>query len=523
MSAFGKDVCEVEIPGDTIRPRTSYLLYWRGCILRDEYDNSWHGSCFGMSLSANMYFDNFKDVEADFPGHEHLADIDKAFPARDTINKYNTCSFGSDHVCYVGLSWLAVNPGETVEGIRQMFANVDKDHRVLMMCESEKAHSFPLPHNVCPYDLYNDADSAELERIPVYANFFPKQYGKEVTVNTETGEWYSYLSGYYGDGHGLFLLPEASSFLSAPTIYPSAQYSTVFAGSNCNEHYELSTRASDTLFGSTAVGHYESHVAHILAADETWLCSFGSIGDSAFTFRMFTPEQTAFSYSSIGVDTIEIIYGGEDENICVHNVDSEAEHDFIMVATTDSEEYTYFVKDLILADDDSIRYSRTGQNELEICNFGGATLYGLRVERAVGSKQRVFCDEDSPVILEANSRHLVKYDWFNCGNELTILVDSGMTGSYSDTIYLVNDLGSPPLVGDANGSGGIDIEDVVYLINYITASGPAPTPYAVASGDANCSCDVDIDDVVYLIAFIFTGGPAPCSCGSWISECGDLH
>jgi hypothetical protein len=79
----------------------------------------------------------------------------------------------------------------------------------------------------------------------------------------------------------------------------------------------------------------------------------------------------------------------------------------------------------------------------------------------------------------------------------------------------------PPdfLVGDANDSGGCDIDDVVYLIAYIFSGGPPPTPCTVTSGDANCSCKVDIDDVVYLIAYIFSGGPAPCTCEEWFVQC----
>jgi hypothetical protein len=62
--------------------------------------------------------------------------------------------------------------------------------------------------------------------------------------------------------------------------------------------------------------------------------------------------------------------------------------------------------------------------------------------------------------------------------------------------------------GDADASGDVDIDDVVYLIAYIFSSGPPPDPYE--SGDADCSVDIDIDDVVYLIAYIFSGGSDPC-------------
>jgi len=64
------------------------------------------------------------------------------------------------------------------------------------------------------------------------------------------------------------------------------------------------------------------------------------------------------------------------------------------------------------------------------------------------------------------------------------------------------------ICGDANVSNYIDIDDAVYIVNYIFAGGPEPTVYA--SGDADCSGYIDIDDVVYIINYIFGGGPIPC-------------
>jgi len=64
------------------------------------------------------------------------------------------------------------------------------------------------------------------------------------------------------------------------------------------------------------------------------------------------------------------------------------------------------------------------------------------------------------------------------------------------------------ICGDVDASGAVDIDDVVYLIAYIFAGGPAPAP--LESGDADCSGGVDIDDAVYIIGYIFSGGPPPC-------------
>lgn len=63
--------------------------------------------------------------------------------------------------------------------------------------------------------------------------------------------------------------------------------------------------------------------------------------------------------------------------------------------------------------------------------------------------------------------------------------------------------------GDADESGSVDIDDAVFIVNYIFAGGAAPDP--LAAGDVNCSSNVDIDDIVYLINYIFAGGPEPCA------------
>jgi len=62
--------------------------------------------------------------------------------------------------------------------------------------------------------------------------------------------------------------------------------------------------------------------------------------------------------------------------------------------------------------------------------------------------------------------------------------------------------------GDANFSDFIDIDDVVFLIDYIFQGGPAPNPVEEA-GDANADADVDIDDITFLLDYIFNAGPAP--------------
>jgi len=116
-------------------------------------------------------------------------------------------------------------------------------------------------------------------------------------------------------------------------------------------------------------------------------------------------------------------------------------------------------------------------------------------------------------MVKASSRTgLGTYENPNPGT-LRDLIDKGCAWASTNVLCY-----SPCVPGDANGSGNIDIDDVVYLIAYIFGGGPAPVPY-LCCGDANASCNIDIDDAVYLISYIFGGGPAPvascspCMCG----------
>ena len=73
---------------------------------------------------------------------------------------------------------------------------------------------------------------------------------------------------------------------------------------------------------------------------------------------------------------------------------------------------------------------------------------------------------------------------------------------------------------DYDISDVIDISDLVYLVDYMFNSGPAPVCWEEANVDGSGpatppdegSDDIDISDLVYLVDDMFTGGPAPVTC-----------
>jgi hypothetical protein len=66
--------------------------------------------------------------------------------------------------------------------------------------------------------------------------------------------------------------------------------------------------------------------------------------------------------------------------------------------------------------------------------------------------------------------------------------------------------------GDVDhGDNGIDISDLVYLVDYMFNGGSAPTCPGEADVD-NAGGGTDISDLVYLVDYMFNGGPPPVAC-----------
>jgi hypothetical protein len=88
-------------------------------------------------------------------------------------------------------------------------------------------------------------------------------------------------------------------------------------------------------------------------------------------------------------------------------------------------------------------------------------------------------------------------------------------GTLADTVYAALYV-QEFICGNADGIGEVDIDDVVFLLMYMFADGPAPDP--LISGDVHravAECPeviIDIDDVVGLIGYIFSEGTIDCTC-----------
>jgi hypothetical protein len=135
----------------------------------------------------------------------------------------------------------------------------------------------------------------------------------------------------------------------------------------------------------------------------------------------------------------------------------------------------------------------------------------------------VECLEDQ-LGLNGNFRHNPVFCDTSAGN-YTVAEGSPCLPGYNscDAVVGAYGTGCETVCGDADRSGQVDIDDLVYLVCYVLAGGPEPLP--VSSGDSDCTggeSPIDIDDAVYLMEYVFMGGYSPCDIdGDGVPNCLD--
>ncbi|MFH2047884.1 MAG: hypothetical protein ABIJ12_00410, partial [bacterium] len=84
----------------------------------------------------------------------------------------------------------------------------------------------------------------------------------------------------------------------------------------------------------------------------------------------------------------------------------------------------------------------------------------------------------------------------------------GITGLVTDP----NVCGCCVLRGDAKHNGGVLVDDLVFLVNFIFKGSNIPPP-CLEEGDAKANGGILVDDLVFLVNYIFKGSmipPPPC-------------
>lgn len=89
--------------------------------------------------------------------------------------------------------------------------------------------------------------------------------------------------------------------------------------------------------------------------------------------------------------------------------------------------------------------------------------------------------------------------------------------------FPVNNINAQVTCGNADGVGNIDVDDLIWMVDYAFNHGPDPLP-DICVGNADGLNGVDIDDLIHMVNFAFKGGPPPlpgCCNTYWLDSDGD--
>ncbi len=61
--------------------------------------------------------------------------------------------------------------------------------------------------------------------------------------------------------------------------------------------------------------------------------------------------------------------------------------------------------------------------------------------------------------------------------------------------------------GDANADSKVNLQDIIFKVNYLFKGGTKPNP--ICGGDDNADTKVNLQDLIYEVNYLFKGGAAP--------------
>ncbi|MDX9856914.1 MAG: hypothetical protein RBT76_03905 [candidate division Zixibacteria bacterium] len=61
-------------------------------------------------------------------------------------------------------------------------------------------------------------------------------------------------------------------------------------------------------------------------------------------------------------------------------------------------------------------------------------------------------------------------------------------------------------------AGDVDLSDLIYMVDWLFNSGPAPACLAAANTNGDAACDADLSDLIHLVNYLFLQGAAPMPC-----------
>jgi hypothetical protein len=454
--AFGKE----QIYGGTgnVYPWEAAVKLWKA------HNGLWHGSCYGFAISA-LYKYAFETE--DLYSKSFLPDFERF------INKFFIYQYGTYQIAHKH-SQATVRPVETAKRIIEMFLLREKaafSALSMLPVNDQSAHA------VNPFQVCEVADSF---KIGIYDNNGPG-VGWTIIVLKNPNIWIdedypsmSKPSVPWGGVVGLSLTEPISHYQGKPCLpglagnLPSLAIGLPY----CNLLY-VSPDVDITITdrgGAGQIGYMQMQDTLLtnlhggmpiipvtssrqppmgyIFPSEGYRVELSNLRDSTVALTLIG-DSTFFVYENVTADSsFASAISLTGRRLVVSNTGrSNQQFGLSSIRSTGSEERVFEVSGCQQAAVDSLTFSATPEDHLEIASAATPQLYSLDLKYNNGAQYLRF--EHRNIIMAAGSRHRLAPRWESIDStDLMILVDHNNDGGIDDTVRLANEFAGPTRVGD---------------------------------------------------------------------------
>ncbi len=442
------------------------MLYRNNALARwVAMKKAWGGSCFGFAIATLLAFDDssrFRQRFPTMPAFENLFSVPLDPAVRRIVNELWIHQTGTAHRPHVVATWNTKTPTQTVNELKQLFWNNDVDPVVLVF-----GHNGPRTgaHAIVPYKLTKDPLNSAGYLVHVYDNSYHDRDTARISVDTSAngnlGAWTYSLWPGWGGNKKLILTDRASSYYGLPglgrpmpsmvagigsiQLYPTSDASVIVTDPNGNRIGYADSVLIEEIPGAVplipATGSLTPPYSYYLP-DGAYRVVMYDFADSVAQLSIFT-DSTVFTYNRTGATLAQTDRFAYDGSLGMRNADAQSKS--VTVSTIfiidSTAEKTYTISDCALTQNDSMRFSKEGDDDYRVVNTGPAKSYGLRIEYGSTTVGRLFIQPT--VNLGAASSHIIVPNWNNLALPVRIYIDHGNNGTIDDSIFVQNTVDVP--------------------------------------------------------------------------------
>ena len=478
VQAFGEDEVTTTWPLLGTMPKTAAITMWR--ILKR---NGFMGVCHGFAVTSLLAFsDGIEGLEpiGIHSDEDTLYNIEADPDVRNAINVTWTKQFGKYHLVGQLINsvsgGLLKGPTETLEEVKHMLERTSSSdyHQHLILIPPD---SVSIAHTILAYRAEESSVYPDVWDIYVHDSNQPWNDTLKVQVNTASDYWWyatpARIDGqtvpvinYSGYG-GLFLGDRVDAYLTQSKFLKevhddrkqphspaeqmadhgymyslfSADTEIRFQDNTGNESSYEALAVSSGIPGSLpitpAVGGEHPPIGYLLPDNEYLIDLEFMSGNDIFAA---VNEATIYQYSAADTTALGITdrlrYGN---SVTVLGNDDGSPRSFNMAIMQDyeTEDQMYHIMGASVAENDSVRFSLSDESELVLENYGSPSTIDIELKEAFGNERAYFLYEGFE--LSGSTAYKLQADWNDVAqNDLIILIDSNMNGSYSESVVLQN-------------------------------------------------------------------------------------